>query len=211
MGKITGLESVEDIPSKVLLTYGAVQELVGEGRDINDISVSAITERAGIGKGTIYDYFDSREEIIACAFLFYIRQTAERMTEMMRGIASFQEEIHLLFDQLDGDSEQKTCFIRFVHGATDNSKYSPIIRKKLRETAIGKKLPEQLFGEIIRRGMESGEINSELPVEYVLYAVFCKVMTYMMCIATQESFDIDTKRMRELIIAGILKELKNEN
>ncbi|MBR1852932.1 MAG: TetR/AcrR family transcriptional regulator [Lachnospiraceae bacterium] len=211
MGKITGLESVEEIPSKVLLTYNAVQELVGEGRDINDISVSAITERAGIGKGTIYDYFDSREEIIACAFLFYVRQTAERMTETMRGVGSLKEVVHSLFDQLDADSEQKTCFVRFVHGATDNSKYSPIIQKKLRQTEAGRKLPEQLFGEMIQRGVEAGEISGKLPVEYVLYTVFCKVMTYMMCISTQESFDIDTRRMRDLIITGILKELKNEN
>ena len=208
MGKITGLESVEDIPSKVLLTYGAVQELVGEGRDINDISVSAITERAGIGKGTIYDYFDSREEIIACAFLFYVRQTAERMTETMRGVASFHDEVHLLFDQLDGDSEQKTCFVRFVHGATDNSKYSPIIREKLTQSEAGRKLPEQMFGEEVRRWVQKGEINARFPVEYVLYTVFCKVLTYMMCVSTQECFDMDVKRLRMLIIEGILRELK---
>ena len=122
-----------------------------------------------------------------------------------------KEVVYSLFDQLDADSEQKTCFVRFVHGATDNSKYSPIIRGKLEQTEIGRKLPEQLFGKMIQRGVDAGEISGELPVEYVLYTVFCKVMTYMMCIATQGSFDIDTGRMRELIITGILKELKNEN
>ena len=210
MGKITGLEAVEEIPSEVLLTYGAVQELVGEGRDVNDISVSAITERAGIGKGTIYDYFDSREEIVACAFLFYVRQTAERMTAMAREYDRFSDAVHALFDQLDRNSEQKTCFVRFIHGATDNSKYSPIIREKLNRTETGRKLPDRLFGEIIRMGMESGEIDRNLPTEYVLYAIFCKVMTYMMCIATKESFGIDNRKMRELVIAGLLKELKNE-
>ena len=80
----------------------------------------------------------------------------------------------------------------------------------MNRTETGRKLPDRMFGEIIRMGMESGEIDRNLPIEYVLYAIFCKVMTYMMCIATRESFGIDNRKMRELVIAGLLKELKNE-
>ena len=208
MGKITGFEAMEEIPSKVLLTYGAVQELVGEGRDVNDISVAAITERAGIGKGTIYDYFDSREEIIACAFLFYIRQAAERITKAVCGFGSMEEAVNALFDLLDKDSAQKTCFVRFVHGATDNSKYSPIIREKIGSCEEGRKLPEQLFGELVRWGVETGEISAGLPVEYVIYTIFCKILTYMMCVSTQGCFDLDIGQMRGMIIDGILREIR---
>lgn len=208
MGKMTGLEQMEEIPSKVLLIYGAVQDLVGEGRDINDISVSNIAERAGIGKGTIYDYFESREELVACAFLFYVNRTAEQINKTLATLPGFREQIYALFDGLDRDSAQKTCFVRFVHSATDNSKYSPLVREKLAQSSLGRNLPEHLFGDFVRRGMKTGEISDQLPVEYVLYTIFCKVLTYMMCLSTEECFSVNMKQMRNLIIEGILKEMK---
>ena len=46
---------------KVLALYRGVLELLDEGADVNTIKVSDITAKAGIGKGTAYDYFKSRE------------------------------------------------------------------------------------------------------------------------------------------------------
>ena len=41
----------------------ALQQLLNE-KDINQISVSEIAERAGIGKGSIYYYFPSKNAIL---------------------------------------------------------------------------------------------------------------------------------------------------
>ena len=61
MGKINGLEDISQVPPKVRQMYGAVIEMLEEGMDASGMRVSAITERAGIGKGTAYEYFDSKE------------------------------------------------------------------------------------------------------------------------------------------------------
>ena len=61
MGRITGAEKQEELPEKVRLLYDAVFQLFVEGTDLADITVSGITGKAGIGKGTAYDYFDSRK------------------------------------------------------------------------------------------------------------------------------------------------------
>ncbi len=66
---------------KVLALYRGVLELLDEGADVNGIKVSDITARAGIGKGTAYDYFKSREEIIACALLYDVEQKIEEEKE----------------------------------------------------------------------------------------------------------------------------------
>ncbi len=65
MGKVTGLEDIHHVPPKVNQMYEAVMQLLEEGADVADIRVSTITERAGIGKGTAYEYFDTKEEIVA--------------------------------------------------------------------------------------------------------------------------------------------------
>ena len=64
MSKITGLEAPNQVPPKVTAMYRAVSTLLREDKDISEMSVSMITGLAGIGKGTAYEYFDSKEEII---------------------------------------------------------------------------------------------------------------------------------------------------
>ena len=39
-------------------------ELVNEGQDLTKLKVGDITAKAGIGKGTAYEYFSSKEEIV---------------------------------------------------------------------------------------------------------------------------------------------------
>ena len=49
------------LPEKVRLLYEAVLAMVTNGWDINRMKVSDITAQAGIGKGTAYEYFSSKE------------------------------------------------------------------------------------------------------------------------------------------------------
>lgn len=208
MGKITGMEPVSETPPKVLLLYDAVKQLIGEGVDVNDIRVLSITERAGIGKGTAYEYFDSKEELIACAFLFYVNGAAERINAALLPMDDLREQINYVFDELDKDSEKKYCFVRFVHGATDNSRFSQLVREKLIEANVNREFPEYLFGAIIRQGVERGDIDGSIPVNYLIYAVFCKVLTYMMCIGTEDFIRMEMGGLRPMIIEGILRDLK---
>jgi len=60
----------QTLSSKEAAVYRAVLELFEEGADLGSLTVSEITGRAGIGKGTAYEYFSDKEEIIAKA-LFY--------------------------------------------------------------------------------------------------------------------------------------------
>ena len=60
----------DGIADKEMLMYKAVIEMIQADYDINSIKVSDITSRAGIGKGTAYEYFSSKEEIIVKALLY---------------------------------------------------------------------------------------------------------------------------------------------
>jgi len=54
-------------PPKVRAMYEAVLELFASGRELSTLKVSEITSKAGIGKGTAYEYFSTKEEIIVGA------------------------------------------------------------------------------------------------------------------------------------------------
>ena len=52
------------LSEKEVLIFNAVIELVNEGQDLTKLKVGDITAKAGIGKGTAYEYFSSKEEIV---------------------------------------------------------------------------------------------------------------------------------------------------
>lgn len=53
-----------ETPSKREQILDALQELLKE-QDIKNISVSDIAQRAGIAKGSIYYYFESKDDVFA--------------------------------------------------------------------------------------------------------------------------------------------------
>lgn len=89
MRKITGFEPKEQIPAKVLQLYQGVMELILQGVDVRTLKVSDITQKAGIGKGTAYDYFDTREEIIVSAILHVMVCIQEEVGPNWPGVPVF--------------------------------------------------------------------------------------------------------------------------
>ena len=92
---------VEGIAEKEMLMYKAVIEMVQENYDINSIKVSDITSRAGIGKGTAYEYFGSKEEIIVKALFYDTYVHILNVEKIMKSDKKFKEKYYLLMDYLE--------------------------------------------------------------------------------------------------------------
>ena len=90
-------ETENELKPKVRALYEAVLELLNENVDISTMKVSDITSRAGIGKGTAYDYFKSKEEIIACAVMYDARRQGMETREKLRELPDFQARIRYCF------------------------------------------------------------------------------------------------------------------
>ncbi len=95
MAKITGKEPMERLPAKAVRLYRAVAALIAEGAVVGTLKVAQITERAGIGKGTAYAYFDTREEIIVYALIFFMEETAKKLEEEIEEKEKFAEKMEL--------------------------------------------------------------------------------------------------------------------
>lgn len=81
----------EKIPEKVLMIYNAVEKLAEEGNDVTTLKVSDIAARAGIGKGTVYEYFESREEVIYQAVFYNISKSIETILYIFSENCGFKE------------------------------------------------------------------------------------------------------------------------
>lgn len=207
MGRITGLEEIGYVPPKVRQMYGAVIELLEEGMDMEDIRVSTITERAGIGKGTAYEYFDTKDEIVACAVVSQIRWMFGWLGEQLEAKADFGEQLSFLLDVVEKKGHCSHSFLRFVHAMTSNSEFNRMIREKMNAEEFAAYRPANVFGRILRQGVERGAIRRDLPIEYMIHCVFSHLLSYMMEIATKDCFRMDAQSLRPFVYRGIMGEL----
>lgn len=207
MGKITGLENASQVPPKVRQMYLAVIQLIEEGTDENSIRVSTITDRAGIGKGTAYEYFDTKEELVACAVAYQLQCVFGWLGNALEERKSFGEQLGFLLDEMGKKGGCKYGLLRFVHMLTDNSELSRLVQEKISAEEFVPYRPEYVFGKALRQGIERGELREELPLEYMIYCVFSHLVTYLMAITAEGCFQVKPEVIRPLVQQGIMNEI----
>lgn len=207
MGKITGLEEIENIPPKVLQMYRAVIELLEGGEDISGLRVSTITDKAGIGKGTAYEYFDTKEEIVACALVYYMQWIFEWLESSMLEKENFGGQVDFILNIMSTRDKQNQCFIRALHILTDSSEFSSMIRERLSSERLRRFSPFNVFERVLKKGIERGEVRDDLPLDYMCYLFFSHLISYMMALANEKTTDAEADRIKEYVHRGILEQL----
>lgn len=209
MEKISGFEKADELPEKVLLLYHAVGELLDEGADLSTVKVSVITSRAGIGKGTAYDYFETKDEMIASALVFIVKDTLQEIQRNIDLHQSLAAQVNAILETVEGKTKGNTGLIRFVHMMTDPTPISCMFREKLESQQDQCYNPIYMLEQILVHAKEKGEIGADLPMKYMLYALASRVITYLTYLAMQEEEGEETAKMRQWICSGLLKEFSH--
>lgn len=112
------VENMTNPPEKMRLMFEAVSEFVREQRDISKITVKDITEKAGIGKGTAYEYFSSKEEIIANALMYEYSQKMQMLAASAFEPADFKSRCYKVMDWIRDNKEYNQMFSQLVKSTT---------------------------------------------------------------------------------------------
>ena len=150
--------------SKYNRILDALQELL-ENKDIKSISVSEIAQKAGMGKGSIYYYFPSKDAILDALVERNYQKALETAQELTRltDVSSFTR-MAMLFQACRNSSSE---FLRQGSAAlaedsvSDKSHDKEYIHQKYLKHLIVQLKPA--LTEIIRQGISAGEIHFEYP------------------------------------------------
>lgn len=142
------------------LILDTMQKLMTE-KSTQAISVSDIAKEAGIGKGSIYYYFKSKEEILEAVIERTYSKAIEESEKILQ--ASHLDaltKMEIIFRTCRESSsellrQESSTFLEMQQSALIHQQYIRIIVKKLRP----------ILADIIRQGKESGAIHCESPDE----------------------------------------------
>ena len=108
--------------------YEAVMRLLRRERDIHAITVSQIAREAGIGKGTVYEYFQSKEELVQKAFLFAVEQELAGLGEAIRRTeGDFDEKLDILLDFLERNIQEGVTTMAMLFADIPNTPPPPLM------------------------------------------------------------------------------------
>lgn len=177
----------------------ALQKLMNE-KDIQHISVSEIAEKAGIGKGSIYYYYSSKNAIIDAL----IRRGYEQPLQTAKNLAantnvSSHTRMAMLFQACRSSS---SVFLNNTSLSDESAQSLALIHKKHLNYLISELKPA--LTEIISQGISCGEIEFEYPeslAEIVLIVIAVKLDNYIIP-STTEDIDKTLKGLISLLEKG---------
>lgn len=96
------------------LLYGAALSLIHEKRDLGSIKVLDIATRANMGKSTVYEYFDSKEQLIAEALVDMFKKGIIAFKQIITEELSFKETFFILLDRIGALMSNNRTFLEYM-------------------------------------------------------------------------------------------------
>lgn len=72
------------------------------------LTVAQVAKTAGIGKGTVYEYFEHKEDILFEIINIHIEQYHQNFLDTIKDVQSTREKIYYFFDFVMNDSDENT-------------------------------------------------------------------------------------------------------
>jgi TetR/AcrR family fatty acid metabolism transcriptional regulator len=86
---------LKEYKDKEIFIFHAAWELFSE-KGFHDTKISEIAKKAGIGKGTVYEYFKSKEELVQKMIIFNLEIAYEEVVQSIQGVDSPEEKLRLI-------------------------------------------------------------------------------------------------------------------
>lgn len=185
------------IPDKHDRILDALQTLL-EQHNVQDISVSSIAQAAGIAKGSIYYYFSSKEEIVEALVERSYASSIEtaKLLAKQTDIPPFTR-MALIFQACRNSSSE---FLKQNAAAGKSMQAQSLLHHKYLRYIITELKP--VLAEIIRQGIESGEISFDHP------AALAEIVLLVLTVKLDNTLVPSDPREIEQTILGLIELLE---
>ncbi len=199
----------KNLAPKAEALYQAIMALFAEGADLNTLTVAEIARKAGIGKGTVYEYFDNKEEMIAGAIYYFATSSCKRMYEKLEEKESLHERMRLFFVSMDQEANDIMCFIRVLHMMLDNTAVSSRLQEMVKNKEAGEVLITDLVRKIIAAEVDvDGEEEND--AAYLEMMALSRIICYALYqFKAKERIKVDAGFMREVLCRDFGRDVEN--
>lgn len=193
---------------KVALLYEAVLELLFEGHDISTMKVADITGKAGIGKGTAYEYFSSREEIIVQALLWDLsRMLMEASVELDR-VDGFEKKYLTVLDWIEKRLRKWCVFGIFLKLQQEEPEFSAAFHRELKKHMPVEDVFMERVNMLVMAGREEKVIREDISDSLAKYLILSQLLSFILFLHyEQKEKSMTEEEMKKFSLETLLKVL----
>jgi AcrR family transcriptional regulator len=139
-------------------------------RDFANVTVEEITEAADVGKGTFFNYFESKDQVLGVMAEIQLGKAAEALARVERGKQTIHAVLHRLFLRLAEEPGRSPELARTIIS-------SFLAREKVRKhVALKMQEGHEIAARIVALGQERGEIDRSLKRDVVAMQAMQTIM-----------------------------------
>ena len=182
-------------PDKRELIYDALEELMLTV-PFKEISVESIAQKANVGKGSIYYYFESKDEIldnvIERSYRRAIREYLNNISTEQSALGRIKQLFKSVIKKDFGNSRQNLIVTLHLHDDL-------VLHNKLKAIAVQELSP--ILTVLLEQGIEEGSIKLEFPKESA--EIIVTVLTVFLDTANSSDKGSSLKKLK--IFANVLE------
>lgn len=138
-----------------------------------ELTISAIAEQAGVGKGTVYEYFSSKEEILAEAINHFIDFYLGQLSGMAFD-GTFREGFDRIMEEINTIFKEHRSFFRVVFVFDQIEEYDSALSQRIlrKRNELMERLTE-ILARLVQVGKDKGIITGEPGKQDMVFAFIC--------------------------------------
>ncbi|MGB8455327.1 MAG: TetR/AcrR family transcriptional regulator [Anaerocolumna sp.] len=130
-------------------------------RGIKDVSIAEIAEKAKVSQVSIYNFFDSKENLARQAIFTYMNEKMSEVEELIYSKLTFREKLEKMF--LDTKKNENSTDQEFYESAIWND---PMVQSFIEEYYQTRTIP--LILHLVEQGKKESCVDSNISTEAVL-------------------------------------------
>ena len=138
-------------------------QLINENpSDLSAVTVSAVAAAAGIGKGTVYEYFSSKDELLCEAVLSHMRGLMAEIGDIADSKRSFTDKVSLMLDAVIRTESGSGMLMRFLLESSGGQDKQIICEGLKRFRDENTERAVEVVGRLIRQGIDEKEVSGDV-------------------------------------------------
>ena len=151
---------------KEILIFNGVMKLLNEGINIHTIKVADIAKSVGIGKGTVYEYFKSKEEILEKSLNYYMDLSLNEAIEKINDANGFREKIYTMLEIAKCNVQDFNSGNGFLFSNMGTCEFGYLMKSENKEFKYRENIINENIENVISVGIEEQVIKSQNDKEY---------------------------------------------
>ena len=168
------MSTAERPRQKEIAIYRATLDLLAGGAEWGAVTVQQIAEAADIGKGTVYEYFPSKDAILRAVTVYCVQSELDRVEAAAAPCQTLDTLIEAMINYITDLVKERVGIYRVVVGAlgvaspgADGCAADPALMGRLRGVLCA----------ALDRLRQNGELAPDLDDDYCLYALMASLVS----------------------------------